>query len=438
MRTISRPRSMFTCLYLESLVGLIIALLAFVVLSKQFIEENEIERFVQQGQNQIDHLIQQSDPTSNLISYSNLQSMGYRVTLLDGFEELVRYCKSCVLISRTEGVNVFRTPQNMLAGVYLIPGSNQQLLLEQTIRFESSDSLAVHLSFPLFITMSIALGFLLYLPLYRVNKRINRLIATQEKFGMGELSARSEIYDISPVKELATSFNNMAQDIEQRVKQNQIFYHAIPHEIRTPLSRIQMAVDLLRRGDTKEKPALFNQVDKYIMDIADLTTDILKLAHLTDRKCEGEGCSKQMVDLFALCDERVQRSASNCHAEICIDIPHSNYVVEVTPALAKLVLDNLLKNADKYGRSKVKVSINQYDCCLTIDIEDDGNGIPENKRQDIFIAFARLDQSRASHTGGFGLGLAIANSAAKHLGWVLSVDDSSLGGARFTVMIPKS
>ncbi|WP_407830814.1 HAMP domain-containing protein, partial [Vibrio coralliirubri] len=92
--------------------------------------------------------------------------------------------------------------------------------------------------------------------LHRVNKRVNKLLVVQEAFGQGDLRVRAESYHISPIKEIAQSFNEMAEDIETRVKQAHIFSQAIPHEIRTPLSRIQMASDLLRLGDTKNKETL--------------------------------------------------------------------------------------------------------------------------------------------------------------------------------------
>ena len=71
-----------------------------------------------------------------------------------------------------------------------------------------------------------------------------------------------------------------------------------------------------------------------------------------------------------------------------------------------------------------------------VDIEDDGPGIPEAMREEVFVPFSRLDKSRNADVKGFGLGLAIATSAARQLGWELSVGESHLGGARFTVLIP--
>ncbi|WP_438887646.1 histidine kinase dimerization/phospho-acceptor domain-containing protein, partial [Bacillus cereus group sp. BC232] len=80
--------------------------------------------------------------------------------------------------------------------------------------------------------------------------------------------------------EASVSFNMMAEEIESRVKQSQIFSQAIPHEIRTPLSRIQMASDLVRRKVPAEQQRLFDDIDEYIEDINELTTDVIQLSRL--------------------------------------------------------------------------------------------------------------------------------------------------------------
>ncbi|WP_258183363.1 ATP-binding protein, partial [Vibrio splendidus] len=71
-------------------------------------------------------------------------------------------------------------------------------------------------------------------------------------------------------------------------------------------------------------------------------------------------------------------------------------------------------------------------------IEDNGSGIPEDRRDEVFLPFSRLDSSRTSTTGGLGLGLAIAISAAKKLSWDIKIDDSNHGGAKFSIVIPKT
>ena len=86
----------------------------------------------------------------------------------------------------------------------------------------------------------------------------------------------------------------------------------------------------------------------------------------------------------------------------------------------------------------MEVTIRSVEHFWIVDIEDDGPGVPKDIREEVFIPFSRIDKSRNADVKGFGLGLAIASSAARQLGWKLSVGESHLGGALFTVLIPAS
>ncbi|WP_394125639.1 sensor histidine kinase [Vibrio hepatarius] len=441
----SRPRSMFTCLYIESLLGMMLTFAVFMHFGTGYMRKADLDIFVDDGihhaQRYVNSRYERHGLYEKLNQYGELTFYDYKLALLKGWDEAQPLCQQCTMHISSQGVRVYMDDDELLRMVSPIPNSPYHLLFQE-IDDPHNDVLPwyedeeVHFMASLFITMSIALGLLIYLPLHRVNKRVNRLIMTQERFGQGELSVRAEAYHISPIKEIAQSFNEMAEDIERRVKQNQIFSHAIPHEIRTPLSKIQMACDLIRRKDCQNREQLFNDIDDYIEDISDLTSDILQLSKLNNKMGYDEKPIEKVVPLKRLCRCRLDMIASNTtKLNIADDVVEDE--VTLPPALAKLVIDNLIKNADKYGNGLVEVTLHEYPTCWTIDVEDNGEGIPEEKRQEIFMAFARLDKSRNANDGGFGLGLAIAKNAARNLNWTISVDQSHLGGARFTVVIPK-
>jgi two-component system OmpR family sensor kinase len=99
-------------------------------------------------------------------------------------------------------------------------------------------------------------------------------------------------------------------------------------------------------------------------------------------------------------------------------------------------LGNLLRNAQKYAAHQVALRARRLDCRIEIVIEDDGPGIPEDEREQIFEPFYRLDRSRDRATGGFGLGLSIARKAIVLHGGSVRVETSALGGARFVIDLP--
>lgn len=107
------------------------------------------------------------------------------------------------------------------------------------------------------------------------------------------------------------------------------------------------------------------------------------------------------------------------------------------PRLMELAVSNLLANALRYAKNSVQVSVVRDQDLYRLEVEDDGDGIPESDRIAIFRAFTRLDTSRNRQTGGFGLGLAIvARIAALHRGRAIAGTSTRLGGARLALEWP--
>ncbi|MCG9751798.1 HAMP domain-containing histidine kinase [Vibrio brasiliensis] len=440
------PMSMFKCLYLESLLGMVITFVAFIHITSEYVREGDTINFFDSAnvhlQNYLDSKHQLNGLYRRLNQATELSFYDYKLQLIDSDADISQSCADCQMFSRHQGNTIYINADDRFSIALPIPNSSKLLLFSEiedpvastTPWYDDRDN---HFFLMLFITMSLALAALLYLPLYRVNKRINRLLKVQEAFGEGELSIRAESYHISPIKEIAQSFNFMAQDIENRVKESQIFSQAIPHEIRTPLSRIQLASDLLRLNETKNREALHDSIDCYIEDISSLTSDIIQLSRLNNKRCNSKETISGEIVLRELCENRIEMMTGDASVSFNVDSNLSSLQPFGPCCYAKLALDNVLKNASYYGQGVIEVSLNEFDCCWTIDVEDNGNGIPEDKREEVFLAFSRLDKSRNLNTGGFGLGLAIASQAAKNLCWRIAVDDSHLGGARFTIVIPK-
>lgn len=443
MLIVSRPRSMFTCLYAESLIGLIITFAVFMHFGSQYLRQTDIEIFVGDGINHAQHYLNSRYESQGLYErlnqFKHLTFYDYTLSLETDFDEAQPLCIDCELYVTSQGIKVYMDEDELLHTALPIPNSKHHLIFREI----DDPFLAVlpwyqdreiRFMLTLLLTMSIALALLIYLPLHRINKRINALMAVQERFGQGELNIRADSYHISPIKEIAQSFNCMADDIERLVKQGQVFAHAIPHEIRTPLSKIQMACDLVQREDCLNKQQLYNDINNYIQDISSLTADIHQLSRLSNESMVYTKPVVKTISLREFCLGRLSMMA-NCRTQLDINHQQEDDSLSLPITLARLVLDNLIKNADRYGNGLVRVTINSRDNQWQVDVEDNGQGIPEDKRDEIFIAFSRLDKSRNANKGGFGLGLAIADNAARLLNWTISVNDSALGGAKFTVVI---
>ncbi|WP_076408009.1 ATP-binding protein [Shewanella sp. UCD-KL12] len=289
----------------------------------------------------------------------------------------------------------------------------------------------------------LAISAPLYFPIRQLQKQINQLIDTNERFGRGELMVRASSTLTKPVSSLATSFNQMAESITETVKENQIFAQAVPHEMRTPLSRIQLATGLLRKSNTEpQQVALLDNIDTYIDDIDELTKQVLTFsklnaAHSAD-KLAGDLAGKQVIHLETYFDERITQLNQEQSKQVILYCHQQ--ALECDPAYLRLLFDNLVKNAIRYARSTVIISVEtkqglDANSQLIITVDDDGPGIAEEDFDTIFIPFSRLDKSRNQKSGGLGLGLAIAKSATKRLSGKLTVSRNSAGGARFCCLL---
>ncbi len=435
--------SLFKRLYLGIIIGISLTVLFTFSLGGDYFRGTEIKMFIQDGRYFVQQYLQQKDQPDSL--YRPLIEERYQrffifdLYLVDDWDNDVM-CKDCRQLIEEDDVTVFVEEEDLYRAVFSIPNTNQSFLFKEHHEFFDPDIAwhqdpEIHFVLGFICIIVLSLGLTIYFPIRQLQNQILKLRHSQRMFGAGRLDERVTGELTSPVKELANSFNIMADEIESRVKQNQVFTQAIPHEVRTPLSRIQLASDLARRKVSKDDQTLFDNIDTYIEDVSTLTSSIVMLS-----KLNMVGGIKDIpttsVNFPEFCKGRL---GANCVSDstFCYEPSSEDKLLEFEVTLARLVLDNLLKNACRYGRGQVELRLTSVDGFWIVDVDDNGDGVPVEHRSDIFIAFSRLDKSRNANQGGFGLGLAIATSAAKQLGWTLSVDDSHLGGARFSILVPK-
>ncbi|MDD9158219.1 ATP-binding protein [Aliivibrio sp. S4TY2] len=350
-------------------------------------------------------------------------------------------CDNCDKIFTIDSVPVYLNDNNLYIAVFPIPNTNNHFVFREHAEFFSHDVPWYQNPTVLFILaltscVIFVLCIAIYLPLRQLQKQTYNFQQVQMKFGDGKLAERANEKLPAPVGHLAKSFNKMANEIESRVIQSQIFAQAIPHEVRTPLSRIQLVNDLLRMKSQPTEAALHDDIDLYIEDINNLTTSIIMLSKLTSMESSFYETHRSNLNLSTFIPSRL---AAHPHHNLTVSTQISeDIVVRCDSTMARLVVDNLIKNAIKYTHTSVKISLIDHDTHLELSVEDDGSGIPESKRKEIFMPFARLDKSRNSKTGGFGLGLAITHAAITRLEWAIDITLSDMNGANFTVIIPKS
>jgi signal transduction histidine kinase len=378
-------------------------------------------------------------------------------------------CQACDYAGEFNGVDVYSIGGDRLLAVYFMPSIDAQLLIsdrtellpkipkdslelneleEFSIDFDIDIEIIIFYFFTLLCLLLIA--SVIYWPIRLLQKQMIGLVETNNMFGQGELSVRANEKLTKPLNTLAVSFNNMASSIEDSVKESQIFAQAIPHEVRTPLSRIQLASGLLRRTCSQESEQnLLENIDTYIDDIDELITQIVSFTRLNSITKDNEFDVSQTVHLYSFTQSRVNAISSaelienetskylidsaNTDQSITIDVQISPELsIKTNPMYIRLLIDNLVKNALNHTSSNILISATTSINNISLIVGDDGPGVPSESFETIFFPFARLDKSRSRKTGGLGLGLAIAKAATKKMQADLSVDNDERGGAQFT------
>lgn len=216
-----------------------------------------------------------------------------------------------------------------------------------------------------------------------------------------------------------------------------MFSHAIAHELRTPLSRIQLALGIIK-GRTLEKGVseLISDLDTYVGELHQLTDDILTLALLQHqpRNDDQIHLAQRTVNLVTQACTVIDNYTGLYPSLDIRLIGLKEALVEGNQRQIQMGLDNIVRNACRYARSQIVIEIIVFQGRLTLQVCDDGCGIPEQDRDQVLLPFARLESSRDRQTGGSGLGLAIVNLIMKRNGRGIQITDSQWGGCKIILL----
>ena len=444
--------SFFIRLYISIILTLVLSLSFTNLLSYFYQEQNRLKYFHQVSQLAFSYI---KDNHHNLkyLDQSRIElpypfNIEFSAKLASQFNSS-NPCKNCQLITTINGNNYYELQEGERLVNLPIPSLNKTLIFYEKIdserenepfaeQFNTLEQDSETLIFiALILTTTLFLAITLFWPIKTLLKQIKSLVNTHQSFGQGNLKARADKHLPQPLNDLATSFNQMAQDIENNLLEKQIFAQAIPHEIRTPLSRIQLASGLIRKKalhyDDPTALTLLDDLDNYINDISDLTSQIVKFSKLSVQQNHQANALK-LVELKPFITTRLERLKGTATQQISINIT-DNIGISLNPVYLQLITDNLIKNAIIHSKSKIHISASITHDIFSLNVEDDGDGIAKQHREEIFLPFARLDSSRNRNSGGIGLGLAIVKAAAQNISsetaGQIKVEQSSLGGANF-------
>ena len=274
----------------------------------------------------------------------------------------------------------------------------------------------------------------LLVPMQRRLREVNYAL---HRMKSGDMTLRLPVDGTDEMASLATNYNSMSDHIQRLIEAQRELMRAVSHELRTPVARIRFGMEMFAEEDDYDYR--LQQVDMIDKDIEALNTLIDEIMTYAKLEQGTPSLDFEKIVLFEVLDQViVETEALKTQKEIELLAPPINLVVDAERRYLHRVVQNLVGNAVRYCDHKVIVSGGIDDAGMAyVQVEDDGAGVPEEERQRIFEAFARLDDSRTRASGGYGLGLSIVSRIAYWFGGQIAVDQSPiLGGARFTMSWP--
>jgi signal transduction histidine kinase len=281
-----------------------------------------------------------------------------------------------------------------------------------------------HQSIALIAVMMIAVIALSVLGIRRLTAPLGTLAQAAERLGRDVNAPPLTERGASDVRKALRAFNDMQERIQRFVEDRTRMIAAISHDLRTPITRLRL------RAEFVEDP---EQQARMLADLDDMETMIHSTLSFAREEANPE--PRRDVDLIALLRNICEDTPD---VELSIDPAVTEpLLLDAQPVALRRGLCNLIDNALKYGqRARVGLSVSADS--ITVSVDDDGPGLPEEELERVFLPFYRVEQSRSRDTGGVGLGLAVARTVFRAHGGDVRLATRPEGGLRASVILPRA
>ncbi|MEK1887992.1 MAG: HAMP domain-containing sensor histidine kinase [Phyllobacterium sp.] len=226
----------------------------------------------------------------------------------------------------------------------------------------------------------------------------------------------------SEYKSAARAVNTMQAKLRAYVADREQLAAALAHDLRTPLTRIRLRLELLRNSPLRQ------QIAHDLNDIEGIARSVIDFASY-----EVVDEAPEKIDFWSLVD-----AVADNYSQVAFETPASRgFICMGRPIALRRCVTNLIDNAVTYG-AKAHVRLEHREADIALTIRDEGPGIPQAQLDEVFQPFRRVETSRNRQTGGFGLGLTIARNIARRSGGDIKLENATGGGLRAELRIPRA
>ncbi|WPZ36681.1 ATP-binding protein [Thalassobaculum sp. OXR-137] len=252
---------------------------------------------------------------------------------------------------------------------------------------------------------------------------IRRLAIAARAFGLGREVTGFKPEGATEVRQASAAFLQMRDRINRQLSQRTEMLAGVSHDLRTPLTRMKLELAMLGDND----------------DTAELKADVNEMERMVEGYlafARGEGAEVPVeIDIGTLVNDLIANERRGGTRIVYEQPDDGQAVLPARPDALRRAVANLVQNAARYG-TRVNVAVVRTGDMIEITVDDDGTGIPEDRREEAFQPFKRLEPSRNLETGGTGLGLTISRDIVRSHGGDLTLEDSPLGGLRAVIRLP--
>lgn len=334
-------------------------------------------------------------------------------------------------------------PQRRMFGRFTILGpmpiqlAHNHLFLYVGLQFDHPPSLIIQLidrpTAFLLLVMLISTPLLLWLA-WALSRPVHQFSRAAQRVAKGEFQVDPTLENgVKEFRQAGKSFNKMVEAVNGMISGQQRLLSDISHELRSPLTRLTMANALAKRklGQSSE----LDRIDTEAQRLEHMISELLELSRMQiDSQMHRETLPLTHVWEDMLLDAQFEAEQLNKQLTFTA-IPQKT--ISGNPNLLTSAVENVIRNAIKYSNSNISVvfSIDAIQQ-LTILIEDDGPGVPEEELCHIFRPFYRISTARDRHSGGTGLGLTISENAIRQHNGTITAEKSNLGGLKVLLTLP--
>jgi two-component system sensor histidine kinase CpxA len=281
-----------------------------------------------------------------------------------------------------------------------------------------------------------AIVLLCWVLAYHLTSPVRRMQKVAERFSLGDFSARVNSHRKDELGQLARTLDAMAGRIQTLLTAERRLLGDISHELRSPLARLGVAVELARSG--RNRDAALDRIQKESDRLNALVGELLQVTRAEADPSAGRFDPVALNELLGVIteDAQVEAGARGSHVHLSTAPP---VTVRGDPELFRRAIENIVRNAVRYAPpgTAVEVALHAESGSARISVRDFGPGVPEEALPQIFDPFYRVESDRNRASGGVGLGLSIAKRALELHGGALSARNAH-PGLLVEVILPHS